>query len=398
MAGVKLAGSSDDNLTKSALISTLGWVVASSGQSFGIYPRGIPTMLRKYYIILAAFYTIATVQFAWCYFWLTRPYINTALYEQGLERMPFQGRVLMALPMRLAHQSSGLRSAAEVFAKSPFWFPKPVQPEVLVQAIVNIFCLLVSGYLATELYRRGSKHRLLTPFIYPIFLAVCGATYVMHTVQNFRFIYDFPSMAFFALGMYLIYLRKHWIYFAAFFLIATTNRETTLLLLALYIFDRASDHGVPRWSKLLESNALAVALPLAGYWIAWQFLVRYYFASNGSEFYPRLDWNVKSILVPHAWPQLLSACGYLPIFALVMRRRIVDHQLKAWLWILPFWFIFMFVFGILIETRVYGELIPYIVCITALIIEQGLVANLKLRFPLQTQRPQREVVKIHEAA
>ena len=81
-----------------------------------------------------------------------------------------------------------------------------------------------------------------------------------------------------------------------------------------------------------------------------------------------------------------------------MRRRIVDHQLKAWLWILPFWFIFMFVFGILIETRVYGELIPYIVCITALIIEQGLVANLKLRFPLQTQRPQREVVKIHEAA
>ena len=32
---------------------------------------------------LIALYAIATVQFAWCYLWLTRPYVNTELYEQG---------------------------------------------------------------------------------------------------------------------------------------------------------------------------------------------------------------------------------------------------------------------------------------------------------------------------
>jgi hypothetical protein len=42
---------------------------------------------------LAVVYVLATIQFVWCYLWLTRPYVNTALYEAGRERMPFQGRI-----------------------------------------------------------------------------------------------------------------------------------------------------------------------------------------------------------------------------------------------------------------------------------------------------------------
>lgn len=334
------------------------------------------SMSNKKKMTLVAVYVLATVQFVWCYLWLTRPYVNTLLYEEGRERMPFQGRSLMMLPMRWAHESSLLRHLATPFAGSHFWFPKPVAPEVLVQASINVLCLLIAGYMTTKIYQASSDRRLLTPVVYPLLLVVCGATYVMHTVQNFRFIYDLPSLAFFATAMYLMYFRWHWIYFAGLFALATLNRETTLLLLPLYMLSEAVEEGRLRWPLLLRGRTLRVVLPLAVGWAAWQLFVRHVFAHNTSEFYPRIDWNVKSLLVPQAWPQMLSACGYLLLFVVVTRRRIADPQLRAWLWLVPVWLGFMFVYGILIETRVFGELIPFVVCATALIAEEMLLARM----------------------
>ncbi len=349
-------------------------------------------------ILLSAVYLLATVQFAWCYLWLTRPYVNTAQYEQGLERMPFQGRCLMMLPMRWAHASTALHWLAEPFALSHFWFPRPVQPEVLVQAAINVLCLVLTGWFTTRIYQASSRRGLLTPILYPLLLVVCGATYVMHTVQNFRFIYDLPSLAFFSAAMYLLYFRRHWAFFAALFLVATINRETTLLLLPLFLINEAASSHDLRWSRALQPRALAVVLPLALYWIAWQIFVRHLFAHNPSEFYPRINWNVKSLIVPQAWPQLLSACAYLLLFIVVMRRRIADRRLRAWLWLLPIWFVFMFSFGILIETRVFGELIPYVVCSTMLIAEELLVQRMRQPNLLPSVELGRPPVSVRDAA
>ncbi|AXC11333.1 hypothetical protein ACPOL_1997 [Acidisarcina polymorpha] len=248
---------------------------------------------------------------------------------------------------------------------------------MLVQAMLNVICIAVTGILTTRIYQASSRRQLLTPLVYPLVLVTCAATYVMHTVQNFRFIYDFPSLAFFAAAMYLLYFRKHWGYFAVLFLVATINRETTLLLLPLYLLNQAVEGGKLRWRLLFRGKALAVVVPLAFVWLCWQVFVRHLFAHNPSEFYPRLDWNVKSILAPHAWPQLLSACGYLLLFVAVMRRRIMDPRLRAWMWLIPIWTVFMFVYGILIETRVFGELIPFVVCGTSLILEELLVERIR---------------------
>jgi hypothetical protein len=326
--------------------------------------------------LVCLIYFLATIQFAWCYFWLTRPYVNTRLFELGLERMPFQGRMLMILPMRLAHSSLVLSWFARFFKGSQFWFPRPVHPEVIIQAAINVCCLLLTGYLTTKIYQASSRRQLLTPFVYPLLLVACAATYVMHTVQNFRFIYDLPSLAFFATAMYLIYFRRHWALFASLFVVATINRETTLLLLPLYMINEAVAGARLRWSLLFRKRTLLVVIPLAAFWGAWQIFLHHMFAHNPSEFYPRINWNVKSLVVPQAWPQLLSTSAYLLLFVAIMRRRIQDPQLRAWIWLLPIWSIFMFVFGILIETRVFGELIPYVVCATALILEQLIVARL----------------------
>jgi hypothetical protein len=335
------------------------------------------SMTRNKKITLIAMYLMATVQFVWCYLWLTRPYVNTFLYEQGRERMPFQGRALMMLPMRWAHSSTLLQGMTQPFGRSHFWFPKPVAPEVIVQALVGVASLLLTGYWTTKIYQASSKRQLLTPLVYPLVLVVCGATYIMHTVQNFRFLYDLPSLAFFSTAMYLMYFRKHWIYFVSLFLVATVNRETTLLLLPLYMLNEAVEEGRLQWPLLLRARTLRVVLPLALVWVAWQIFIRHLFRGNVSAFYPRINWNVKSLLVPQAWPQLLSACGYLLLFVVVMRKRLDDVRLRTWLWLVPIWCVFMFVYGILIETRVFGELIPFVVCATTLIVEETLVARMR---------------------
>jgi hypothetical protein len=320
---------------------------------------------------------LATLQFVWCYLWLTRPYVNTELYSQGRERMPFQGRCLMMPILWWAHQSSGLRWIMHSFNFSHFWFPKTVQPEVLAQAAVGVLCVGITGYFTSKIYEASSQRGILTPFVYPLVLGVCAATYIMHTVQNFRFIYDLPSLAFFSAAMYLLYFRRHWAFFVALFLVATINRETTLLLLPLYVINEGFDGSHFRWLRAMRPKTIAIILPLTAAWVGWELFVRHIFIHNHSEFYPRFNWNIKSLLAPLAWPQLLSACGYLLLCVSVMHKRIPDRRLRAWLWIVPIWLVFMFSYGILIETRVFGELIPLVVCSSCLIAEETIMLRLK---------------------
>lgn len=88
---------------------------------------------------------------------------------------------------------------------------------------------------------------------------------------------------------------------------------------------------------------------------------------------PRLEHEISYISSILA--ATVQRVGYLLLVIIVMRRRIANSQLQAWLWILPMWIMFMFVFGILIETRVFGELIPFVVCSKCLVIEETIVAR-----------------------
>lgn len=326
---------------------------------------------------LQTLYALATAQFVWCYLWLVRPYVQTVWYEHGEERMPFQGRLLMVAPMRWAHTNGPLVQLSEWLSHYIFWFPRVVSPEVLVQAAISIVCLWVTGWAATRVYEAASERRLLTPLIYPLILILCVTTYVLHTIQNFRFIYDLPSLAFFSLALYVLNFRKPIVWFVAIFVIATINRETTLLLLAFFLLDRAVVHGRLEWRRLYAWGSLRVAVPLGIYWAGWQLYIHRLFAQNRSEMYSRMPQNLTFFVLPQAWPQLLGGCCYLLPIVILFRRDLRDPRLRAWLWVLPAWFGFMFVYGILIETRIFGELITFVAIAGALISETVLARRLE---------------------
>ena len=140
--------------------------------------------------------------------------------------------------------------------------------------------------------------------------------YIFHTIQNFRFIYDLPSLAFFTVGLWLIYFRKHPLWFAALFLVATLNRETTLLLLPFFMLSEAAKDGdfdLKRdWRKAFAPRVLAVVLPLAAAWWGWHDYVFHLYRHNISEYYPRISLNFYTFIHP---PLLAAALkrGGLPV-------------------------------------------------------------------------------------
>lgn len=346
-------------------------------------------MDRRKRFFLISLYALATVQFVWCYLWLVRPYVQTVMYEHGEERMPFQGRLMMIAPMLWAHTNAPLVRVSSWLSKYIYWFPRVVSPEVLVQGVISVVCLVIAGVVATRLYQAASSRRLLTPLIYPIVLVMCVATYVLHTIQNFRFIYDLPSLAFFSVAMYVIYFRKSVWWFAAIFLVATINRETSLLLLGFFMLDRGVVGGRLVWKRVFAPRTLLTMAPLAVYWVVWQVVVRHIYAVNRSEFYPRIPLNLTFFVSPQAWPQLLGGCCYLLPIVLIFRGYLRDVRLRAWLWVLPAWFGFMFVYGILIETRIFGELIPYVAATGSLMAEEAILRRLRHSLQLETPSPRR---------
>ncbi len=328
--------------------------------------------------------SFATIQLVWFYLASTPCSMQVVRYEQGLESTPFQYRLLLMYPFRWAHHSAPMLRASAGLSRMPAWFPHGVTPEGLVEAIVDFFSVAVTGIMAGELYRRSSRSLLFLPLIYPLTLLMIAGTYTFATVHGLRFPYDLPAMAFFSTGLYLIYSRRHIAWFVALFCVATLNRETTLLLLAFFLLEACSRDRVFVLRRAWERRSVAVALPLGTAWLLWHLWVVRHYAHNASAAGPRLLLNLGLLVIPLAWPQLLSMYGYALPMVLVGRRSIPDFVLRKWLWVLPLWFVFMLFYGLLLEVRIFGELIAYIACLAALITEEK-VADILARRTYSTR-------------
>jgi hypothetical protein len=325
--------------------------------------------------LLLALYLLATVQCVGCYLFLEFPYVDVGRWERGYERLPFQTRLLLAPLYRWADRSS-LADYAQQLSRNSYFFPHGVLAHDVLEFALDIGCVLGAGWLALRIYRAASRTHLLAPLVYPLFLVLLVAVYILHTVQNFRYVYDLPSLLFFAAGFAILYFRKPATWFVALFALATLNRETTLLLLPFYALSNAVEGGELRWRKLWRRETLLVVIPLAVYWALWHRIVFATFAENPSEYYSRVSFNLRCFVRLRYWPQLASALGFLGPFLFLGRRYVRDAQLRAWLWVLPLWYGFMFVWGILVETRVFGELLPFVCAYTAVMTEGWLLERM----------------------
>ena len=317
---------------------------------------------------------LATLQFIRFYVISTHFYLNLPAYLGGHERLPFQERVFPLLLMWPIQHSAWLMAAVSHRGSVDPAIQSAATPQTLGFYVVSLLSFVIAGFYVTRLYSAVTRSGLLRVLVYPAFLVVSLWTYVVHIDANYSYPYDLPSLAFFTAGLYYIYTRRFWPLAAVMFL-GTFNRETTLFLIGIYLLDAASTGTTDQTSSLrsrfhLRTIPWARVALLTVLWIVIKAFLAHTFAHNSrAEDYIRVKENMLR-LKPRLLPTLLNICGYLLPILWVMRNRLRPIRFANYIYIFPVWIAVMFVSGVILETRIYGELCSFATVSTVLLLEE----------------------------
>jgi hypothetical protein len=305
---------------------------------------------------------MASLHFARCYVVLCGYWIQPAVYAAGLAKMPFQKRMLMMPVLRWAEHSPAIQHfcARHVLINTP---------DLLVMWIVAAVCIFATAAIVTWLYLRASRIRAFWWMPWAMLLLVSFVQYILHSDNNYLYPYDLPSLVFFTAGLALIYARRYW-WLVPLFPVAALNRETIIFLVPLLLLDACCCGGRIHWKNLRRPSLLALAGVLSLMWVGVQLYAQHRFRANPAQTGSALLSNIGQIINPRYWPQLFSIGAFLPVFLWVSRGDIRDFRLRMYLWIFPAWLAVMLVFGLLVETRVFGELSGLFAVACALAIEE----------------------------
>ncbi len=322
-------------------------------------------------------YVFATLQFIRFYVVSTRFYLKMPAYLSGHERLPFQERVLPILLMWPINHWAALMRAVADRGHDPET-AAAATPQTVAFYVLSLVAFSIAGIFTVKLYRAVTENGILSSLVYPVFLVISMWTYVIHIDANYSYPYDMPALAFFTAGLYFIYTRQ----FAPLFvvmLVGTFNRETTLFLIGIYILDAASlplnlekmtDAHAPISERFnLQAVPWLRVFSLAILWLSIKVTLALHFAGNSNaENYNRVIENAFRLKL-RLLPSLLNICAYLLPVVWIYRRRLTPVRFANYLYILPLWFAVMFYTGVILETRIYGELSAYVAVSIVLLLE-----------------------------
>jgi hypothetical protein len=305
------------------------------------------------------------------------PAVRALLREEyGL---PFQERIFPILLLRPMYNSRWLMSH---LAHQNGAFTRQLGPFYLL----SLVSLVVAAIYTQKLYRLVTVESTLSFLVFPVFLFAVMWTYSIHSEADYSYPYDFPSLAFFAAGMYYIYKRSFRGLFAV-ILIGSFNRETTLFLIGLYVIDSASRiaQTSTRRGRQLETTLRSRFDPqqvpwrrvllLVVVWVAIKIALTHAFAHNSNaENFLRWNYNLERMRL-RLLPALLNICGYTLPLVVVFWKLLKPRRFQSYLLILPLWFVVMFCSGVLVETRIYGELCGFSAVALVLIMEEAVTST-----------------------
>lgn len=319
---------------------------------------------------------LATIHIVTFYLVRVPSYLSLARYEHGLERMPFQGRLLMMYPLRWAHHTAVLSAAAAWLTSTRMWIPHAVLPEDIAEFVIDVAAVAFAGCVARELYRARNPQGRLIDYVYPVFLVMVAGSYCLLSMNFIRYVYDLPSLGLFAAGLYFIYLKDHSGWFALVFLCATLNRETSIFLLLFFLHNRCLHAQRFEWKRLGTPAVGGLAAALALFWVCFHLWLAHHFGAAPADVKPGLMTNILLLLWPLAWPQLAAVGAYtLPLLLLLGRRQWLRSDPFPWMWVLPLWAALMFAYGSIVEIRLFGEFLPLLASTAVLAAERELLKS-----------------------
>ncbi len=338
-------------------------------------------------------YAFATLQFIRFYVVSTRFYLKMPVYLSGHERLPFQERVLPIILMWPINHWTALLHALATRGHDPET-SAAATPQTVAFYLLSLVSFSIAGVFTVKLYRAVTDNGILSPLVYPVFLVISLWTYVIHIDANYSYPYDMPALAFFTAGIYFIYTRR-FAPLVAIIALGTLNRETTLFLIGIYMLDAASrpvsDPHTPLRDRFnLQAVPWLRVLSLAILWLSIKVALVVQFAGNSNaENYNRVIENAFRLKL-RLLPSLLNICAYLLPVVWIYRRRLTPVRFANYLYILPLWFAVMFYTGVILETRIYGELSAYVAVSVVLLLEEHVTERKFGTKPTRTAELQRQ--------
>lgn len=233
-------------------------------------------------------------------------------------------------------------------------------------ATIVAFIFVWKAWLALD-KRKGSLLTMLFLFWWQLF-----ATFVVSSYNNYYYPYDMSSLAFMAMGLWMIVSRQHWLMLAALCIPAMMNRETAIILPFFYLaFHWPAWRAV--WRQFLALLAVSVAVKLvisAMLHASSDDMVSLYHVPG----FLRLYYNFAFIWLGPEYrgtANVFFAFGF--AWVLLFMRGQTDARLRnMMLCFIPF-FLGMMVVGNLSEIRIFAEFIP----LMALLLAGKLAPNIK---------------------
>lgn len=253
--------------------------------------------------VIAGLLVLATTHCVLSIFYTNYSFINVAAYANGQERMPFQGRFLMALVLRATQHSHLLLKLVPRFTQHV-----PTFETFTVYKLTSLIAALISAIglgaaLAVASRRLGLRHWWLA---WSLLVVILYASYAARYEQPLWYPYDIPHLAIFGLATIFLFVDAPVAFLGA-IMLDSLVRETAVFAIVLAF--------AMRWSQRTWKTVLVIAT--IG-WAAVMAATRYVYRDNGYVGMPRLEQF--RYLLPWHWPQLLSVVAFLPIPVLLARR------------------------------------------------------------------------------
>lgn len=296
----------------------------------------------------------------------TQKFLFLKSYLIGIERLPYQRRMLPMLAIRGLERVAGFRWLEQRLGHAL------VGPGLLGFFVFDLVAFTAASVFCVLLYRAASPRCRSPLLVFPVFLFAAAWSYILPPDTNLYYPYDLASLAFFTAGLYFIYTRR-FVLLLLTVVVGTLNHETTIFLVPMLALDRLAVIERPWHVRKIVSTLpwLQLFLLTAAWLVMKVYLSHEFVANNAVDEHPRLMENLY-FLSPHKWPQLLCACGFLLPVVWGFRRHIPDRRIRAYVLILPLWLVVMLFFGLVGEVRVFGELCSLVAVSTALLLESYL--------------------------
>jgi hypothetical protein len=328
---------------------------------------------RQRFAFVAAL-LLVTSHFSLAYISEAAPFLSLRAFAAGLESQPFQERALTAWLLRGANQFDSQQFEDGLHRLLPA-MGAAFDETNLVLLIIAWLSMAASIVVTRETLIRltGDAHfSSWAAFLVPY---MAYFTYILNFGPHFLLPYDLPSLFFFCAGFYLLVTRRA-LLLIPLVAVATLNRETSLFLIVFYlVFELSRQDG--------QKNRAAVFAYAAGMlaaWVAMRLIVLHLYGHNPVAASSRIAdlklWqNLGFLVKPQHWPAFASIFGFTLPLVIVRRRYLEPGFLRRGLIVVALWFVLMLFVGVLIEIRIFGELISYMSVAVGVILRRWLTAR-----------------------